>query len=202
MKRGAFLSLCALLAAALLVPVASGAREPVELKPGTERWAIKTAADPEARTISRTPVETSVEELVALSRPDAAGAEKRLAPVETSLYTLEVEIARYELTEEGDVRLEIRGASGKSMLAFIPLPRFVERSSPWASRIEYARRYFEARFTPELGERKSARNLAQLTGVGFFGAAGGKRGAAENGIELHPVVRIQWLKRPKPPKSK
>jgi hypothetical protein len=35
--------------------------------------------------------------------------------------------------------------------------------------------------------------LARLTGVGFFDRAHGATGAAPNVIELHPVLKIEWL---------
>jgi hypothetical protein len=34
---------------------------------------------------------------------------------------------------------------------------------------------------------------ARITGVGFFDRAHGPTGAAPNVIELHPVLKIEWL---------
>jgi len=34
---------------------------------------------------------------------------------------------------------------------------------------------------------------ARITGVGFFDRAHGATGAAPNVIELHPVLKIEWL---------
>jgi len=35
--------------------------------------------------------------------------------------------------------------------------------------------------------------LARITGVGFFDRAHGATGAAPNVIELHPVLKVEWL---------
>lgn len=34
---------------------------------------------------------------------------------------------------------------------------------------------------------------ARITGIGFFDRAHGQTGAAPNVIELHPVLKIEWL---------
>jgi hypothetical protein len=34
---------------------------------------------------------------------------------------------------------------------------------------------------------------ARITGVGFFDRAHGATGAAPNVIELHPVLKVEWL---------
>ena len=37
-----------------------------------------------------------------------------------------------------------------------------------------------------------ARPLVRITGVGFFGYIHGQRGVALNGIELHPVLDVEF----------
>lgn len=55
--------------------------------------------------------------------------------------------------------------------------------------------------TPEEGSERTqplfqtaiAATSARITGVGFFDRAHGATGAAPNVIELHPILKIEWL---------
>src|SRR5205809_8013525 len=55
---------------------------------GVERWQIKTLSDAERDRVDRTPVETTVEELVGLPRPRRTPQYSRVAPTELQMNRL------------------------------------------------------------------------------------------------------------------
>jgi hypothetical protein len=48
-------------------------------------------------------------------------------------------------------------------------------------------------FTQPLFSTQISPTQARITGVGFFDRAHGATGAAPNVIELHPILKIEWL---------
>jgi len=56
---------------------------------GSDRWSVKTLSDPVAHRVNLTPVETTVEVLAALPRPQTRPQDGRVAPVGTTVYCVE-----------------------------------------------------------------------------------------------------------------
>jgi hypothetical protein len=196
---GPALALAALAVSVPSVTRAAKEREAPRAEPGTIRWAVKTAADHDAKTRDLKPAETTVEDLLALDRPvqlPRGGGQEyqelRMSPAETTLWVLEADVVHYRLTKEGDYLLTLRGEKGKTILAALPNPAFVDDSSPWKQRMTLARRIFEARFTPE-PEQKNAKSHALVTGFGYFNTEPARPGEAPNGFEIHPVTGLKFV---------
>lgn len=177
---------------------------PEKLKPGVERWPVKTGTDGDvARVDAEHRVQTTVEHLVSLARPSdmlppqddfPKYQSTRARPVETTIFTVEAEIIACKIEADGDFHLVIQGNS-ETMIAEVPDPdpEFVEPASPWVEAIKTARQQVLDKLDPQ-PELKKVRVQARLTGVGFFDKIHGQAGVARtNGIELHPVLGITWL---------
>lgn len=179
------------------------------IQPGKERWPVKTGTDDDVADVGQdgsgqqSRVKTTVEELVAMARPEDMPLDspsdvfrsRRARPVETTIFTLDAELIAYKLEADGDFHIVIQGDSGEMMIVEVPDPdpAFVARTSPWAEAIKLARDQAAQKLQPERGLRK-ARLPARITGVGFFDTVHGQTGVSHtNGIELHPVLGIEWL---------
>jgi hypothetical protein len=160
---------------------------------GIERWAVKTGTDPQAGQIGLGNVQqATVTQLASLPVPgnpdDHPGS--RMGPVETTVYQVHATLVEYKQEADSDVHL-VLSAGGRTMIAEIPLPSCVGAGSPLLPGITHARKQFEARYAP-IGYWQQAQVPVVVTGVGFFDTLHGQTGVAPNGIELHPVLDIQF----------
>jgi hypothetical protein len=174
-----------------------------EMRPGVFRWSVKTGTDPDAALVGPTsrPTQTTVEELIRLPRPaDMPATEsipvyqnKRARPVEITVYSVEATIIALNVEASGDYHLVLQGASGETMIARAPNPgdEFVAPDSRWKKEITQVRRQLDAKYFPATG--KIARVTARAVGVGFFDRIHGQTGGASNGLELHPVLGIEFI---------
>jgi len=229
-------------------------------KPGVERWPVKTGQDPDRNAVGKNVingvdlgagiVKATVEELIAAPRPAdmtnvfelvPAYQSHRAAPVETTIWQVDITITAMKSEADGDYHLVLQGASGETMIGEIPTPtkQFIG-DSPWMVNIKSARRAVDqkfvshlspAEFVPMAGKlvpRESIVNpspaapagviqsftaltdaglqtmlpfktqlpatRARVTGVGFFDKVHGQMGVSQsNGIEIHPILKIEWL---------
>ena len=171
------------------------------VKAGLSRWPVKTGQDPDRNRVAASPVATTVEELRKLTPPsrDEWGSERwqshRITPVELTRYTVEATIVRVKREMDGDYELIIQGSSGATMIVESPAPdpTFIG-DSPWLNEMGAVRKQLDEKFSMAGGpapQRSSVR--ARITGVGFFDLVHGQSGVAPNGIELHPVLRVEFL---------
>lgn len=126
--------------------------------------------------------------------PDPELEEHRAGPVETTIWELEAEVIGHQLMPDGDFRVVLRGASGRSLVE-LPDPKLAPKSH-WINELTEVRRQFEEKFHPTR-ELQVAALPVRLQGVGHFGKVFVK--AAPNnlsGIRLQPVVKIEWLAKP------
>lgn len=231
----------------------------IATKPGVERWPVKTGQDPDRVNVGKNVlagedlgagiVVATIEELIAAPRPaDMPNPNlpyntyqsRRAAPVETTIWQLDVTITAMKLEADGDYHLVLQGASGETMIAEVPTPTtdFIG-DCPWLGNIQNARQAVDAKFVTHLSPAAfvafgdmlvprecvsdplpalspqtifflpsvdgTARTIqlfktqvpatrARLTGVGFFDKVHGQMGVSQsNGIELHPLLKIEWL---------
>src|SRR6266571_1714323 len=72
---------------------------------GTERWAVKTLSDPDRERVRPRPVDTSIEQLVALTRPVVLSPMARADPVEVTVYRVEARVLWLFAEADGDYHL-------------------------------------------------------------------------------------------------
>lgn len=164
------------------------------------RRSVMNGVDPDARRVKDKPVRTTVEKMLDQPRPLDLGfselnpeyAERRAEGVETTLWELDAQIDSYQLMPDGDFRVVLKGASGRKIVMELPDPKLA-KDSRWAKELAEVRKQFEEKLHPTR-EPKQVTTRARITGVGFFGRPA-PRGAEENasGVQLHPVVKLEWL---------
>lgn len=195
----------ALAVAAVVVFSVLGARPATALNPlshcGTERWHIKTLDDAGAGQIASTPIASSVAKLRAFSVP--AGFNKnndtsRYQPVEKSEYTVSALLVGFKEEADRDLHVVLADAAhpAHTLIGEVPDPKCsTVVAGGHAAQISAVRTAFTKCFgaAPVGGGLKKfgGKMVAKLTGVGFFDVLHGQTGVAPNGIELHPIIKIQ-----------
>ena len=159
---------------------------------GVERWAVKTLSDPDRERVQRRPVDVTIEALVALPRPVVLSPEVRADPVEVTVYRVEARLLWLFAEADGDYHLVLASPRDTTitMIAEVPDP-----GCAGACASGFATVYGQVRqkMMDYLNSPQSeARPLVRITGVGFFDYLHGQRGVAPNGLELHPVLDVEF----------
>lgn len=162
------------------------------IHPGSERWAVKTGADPDVQKVNLNPVDATVEQLIALPGNPKGPDNSRIAPTELTTYRVSGTITGCKLETDGDFHIVLQGTSGKTMIVEVPYPQFLPSDGPWDERIGSARSIVDAKFSPKKGKLQVQNAAVTVTGVGFFDHPHGQDGVAPNAIELHPVLNVVW----------
>jgi len=158
---------------------------------GHERWAIKVGADPEAPSIDiANPIDTTISELRALVPPTDIRHFNGRAPAELQVYTLLITMTLFKSEGDSDLHLVIRDR-GKTMIAESVDPNCAV-GSPWLDDMKAVRQAFRDRFG-NVRAKKNLRVRVRITGPAFFDFIHGQTGHAENGIEIHPILGIEFL---------
>lgn len=184
------------LAGALLGSVFSGTparpqeREACGVYCGTERWSVKTLSDADHNKVDFTPKEATVGWLVSQDHPAQSPADQRIGPIETQTYKVRAYMIDYKPEEDGDFHIVIADVedASKTMIAEIPSP-----DCAGACASGHVEEFRKARAVI-MGLSDKFPHVAVavvVTGVGFFDFLHGQTGAAPNGIELHPVLKIE-----------
>ena len=160
-----------------------------------ERWAIKTGADDTAPALDILhPAVASVRDLVALTPPEGRRREDREG-AEDRAYVIDAKLLRFKQEEDDDdyhIVITDWSSPGPTMIVEIPDPDDVPDSSPWKSAIARARTTFQTAFSPTHRFTRETGHI-RVTGIGFFDFVHGQSGVAPNGIELHPVIKVEIL---------
>src|SRR5215467_3916772 len=158
---------------------------------GLERWPVKDALDHDARKIDLSPRDSTIAYLTALPAPPTPSRryDMRYAPVETTVYRISAALVRLSYAQDDrDYHLVVADATGRTMITEAPDPTCAA-GSILIRQMEDVRGRIESRFsslpaTPGVP--------VTITGVGFFDTIHNVIGQAPNGIELHPIVEIDW----------
>ena len=159
---------------------------------GVERWSVKTGTDADAGKITLgSTTSTTIAYLDGLAAPSSLPSNNRVSPTETTVYKLSATLTQYKLEADSDYHLVLSDGNGHTMIAEIPDPACVGSTSVLTSRIQSARREFDAKYTAT-GSFQTANVPVTVTGVGFFDFDHGQTGVAPNAIELHAATDIQF----------
>ena len=158
---------------------------------GFERQPVKVAADRDAELISHIPHDTTIAALTAIPAPRQPREryDRRYAPVETATYRLRAtlrDISYFE--EDGDYDLILADQVGRTMIAEAPNPACAA-GSRFSREIAQVQRRIEARFRMLPADPSTP---VTVTGIGFFDVIHDVPEQAPNGIELHPILAIEW----------
>jgi hypothetical protein len=138
------------------------------------RRIVKTATDPEAKGISLTVQDTTIEDLVANKAPESLG--RRVGPFEKTIWRVHGTIETIEKKKDGDYYLTLRGANGGRTVVEVPDPDLC-KGSPVENQITKTRYEIEEAYHPG-SEKQEVNKEATIEGVGFYGFGGPpKRGS-------------------------
>lgn len=115
----------------------------------------------------------------------------RHGQAEFTLWRLKTRIMEKKNEADEDYHLVLRTGS-REMIAEIPSPDCVEDTpEPLRSMIIQAREDFDTWYAAQ-SPKKNMNKKIVLTGIGFFDRVHGGTGQAHNGIELHPVIEVEF----------
>src|SRR5205807_8212417 len=162
---------------------------------GVERWSVKTGTDADAALVNLTPQPTTIAAMRSWTAPATIPSNNRVAPYETTVWTVNATLVEYKLEDDSDYHIVIKDDSGNTIITEIPAAGCVGSSSPFAAYIANAREKFDAMFTPTTSFQ-FANVPIQITGVVMFDFLHGQTSAAPNGIELHPILDVSFTTAP------
>ncbi|HSN18345.1 MAG TPA: hypothetical protein VLV87_09040 [Gammaproteobacteria bacterium] len=161
-----------------------------------ERWAVKTGTDADVGRVDLArSTATTIGALRALPAPSILPADHRVPPTETTQFTVAGRLKQYKLAVDSDYHLVIVDETGHTMIAEIPDPRDMDKDSPFIAGVRNARAEFDKAYKATYFF-KSAGVPVCVKGIGFFDFKHGQPGVAPNGIELHPLLDIQFNRCP------
>jgi len=159
---------------------------------GVERWSVKTGTDSQAPSIDlSTYISSTIYNFHQSTRPASLPSNSRVAPRETNQYRLTGTLIGYKRESDSDYHLVIKDSSGRTMIIEVPSLSCVGSGSPFRSRIGTARSQFDTKLTATTSYKTVTAPVA-IKGIGFWDFLHGQTGVAPNGIELHPVLDIQF----------
>ena len=162
------------------------------------RWGVRSGSDLDAHLVQEKPVRTTIEELAAKPRPKGmetgreVSDDRRTSEIERTIYELEAVIVFYSVQMSGSYHLNLQGKSGQTIIANCVDPQFVAPGSRWAKEIAATRKDLVDKLKPGPTYTQVSHRV-RIKGVGFFNRIHGMFGAAPNGLELTPVLQIEWL---------
>ena len=160
---------------------------------GVERWNVKTGTDPDAKLVNLKQTDsTTIAKLISLPAQLNPAANVRVKPYELTVYSVDAVLTLIRPEKDSDFHLVLTDSQAKTLVAEIPSPACVDAKSPFFKLIQNARTQFESKFPGLLGGTQ-VKVPVRVRGIAFFDKLHGQTGAAPNGIELHPVLDIQFL---------
>jgi hypothetical protein len=153
-----------------------------------ERAPVRTATDSDAGKVSPVVFPAPIAQLRALTSVRPLPQDRRVAPVETTTYSVTATLVEYRKAADSTYELVLADEEGRTIRAELPPPS-CSAGSRFASEIAMTRSIFESRFFA-IESFRSALVPVEVRGLGFFDFTRGDRGASPNGVELQPVT---WL---------
>jgi hypothetical protein len=172
---------------------------------GTERWRIKTIFDNDSKLINFMPRHTTISELVAMRAPEVLSDER--ADAEKQVYSVEAVLLgwKQETAEHGDRDFHLVLADPndvtRTMIAEVPSAECQGAcSSSQAQRFAEVRQILTAQLSePEAHFRRFLHAwVVRVEGVGFFDVFHQQIGVAENCMELHPLLKVEFVRQLSP----
>ena len=171
---------------------------------GVERWSVKVGTDPDSSQVDlNNPVRAQIADLGTLTPPvDPPGPpdNARFDQNEKTVFVVNATMTFYKLETDVDYHVVLQDDAGHTMVVEIPSPACILApgtgvrtmgTSPFADGIAKARQNFDAHFNAQTFFQV-ANVPVQVKGVGFFDFIHGQTGVAPNGIELHPLLEINF----------
>ncbi len=186
---------------------------------GTERWFVKVGTDPDASLVQLSQIvpstATGLNNLPKLQNSVPHGDNKFRLPEERVVYQISGRLVLFKDEDDGDYHLVVTDDSlnytpggqgtngletGTSFIAEIPDPACVpgkngdpNMPSRFDAQLRAVRAKFEGRFPGGAGADTDLGGIpVTLVGIAFYDRPHLQTGRAINGIELHPLLDIQF----------
>lgn len=181
--------------------------------PGVYRWAIKTVSDDAADALKSTvAADVQIPDLTSIPAPQLSIDLPRQPGAESQIFQILATLVAFKPEADQDYHLVIHDDAGNSMIVEIPDPSILTAACRFLAEITAARQAFDAKFGLQMKQLQAAASLmttspdqkpaplmitnvdtpVKVTGVGYFDPIHGQTGVAPNGLELHPVLSIEF----------
>jgi hypothetical protein len=192
MKRAAIIALLlfALAAFAANSATGGGSTDPSPDRCGGILWRLKTLSDPARTAVQLTPKTTTIEAIRGRPYPRPI-PRKRRTPFQKQTWKVIGQLTDFKL-DDGGVRLILYDA-GAYLQAVIPIPSCLGKSTRARAKIAAVFRDFISDCGEPTRDWRPLGPIVAVEGVGFWSQRRGRRGAAPNGAELHPVTGFRIL---------
>lgn len=149
---------------------------------GNRRWAVKTLTDGDAAQVAGTAEITTVAALVGLPPPEGPAPDLARLPLERRRFRVRAVLVERRTQADGDLHLLLADPAHPAARLVAELP-----DSACAVRSRHASDFAEAaRIVSRLPDGLEL----EVEGIAFWDEEHGVVGAAPNGLELHPVLRL------------
>ena len=168
---------------------------------GVQRWHIKTLGDAYVNTINWTPLSANVDDLRAWPVPsgyDQYNDTTRYAPYETQAYTVRATLVGWKIESDHDYHIVIADINNPSDTMIIEPPDPTCSSACDGGFANYFQNV-RTKLTNCFGQPSTSFTnfnsgiVVDVTGIALFDALHGQTGVAPNGIEIHPVLNINFV---------
>jgi hypothetical protein len=190
---------CFIIAFGLMFPI-HGQKKGI--KCGDWRWDVKTLTDKGGTAILKSkPVEVKFDQFLQSMSPrklakdnDKDRAQARFTSekevVEMTAYITSMTISQ----EDHDFMMVLKSPdSDATMMAELPNPECSSLSKFTLQQEQFKKTWSELSCLMDKISQNSKPIKVKITGVRFWDAVPGQRGASENGIEIHPVIKVTVL---------
>lgn len=160
---------------------------------GVERWAVKTASDKHAALIREPVVPTTVQKLGAIDAPINPDTRRdtRYAETELTVYEVTAQLTLIKPEVDGDYHMVLTDPKGRTMIVESASPDCIA-GSRFAKQISEVRTDIDQYLGGPATKKLTLSQMVTVTGIGFFDRIHGQSGVAPNGIELHPILAIDF----------
>jgi hypothetical protein len=168
---------------------------------GVQRWHIKTLGDAYVNTINWTPKLVNVSNLTSAPVPanyDEYNDTTRYAPYETQTYRVRAVLVGWKTESDHDYHMVIADVNNPSVTMIIEPPDPTCSSAcggGFANYFSSVRQKLVNCFgsPPTSFTNFKSGIVVDVTGVAFFDALHGQTGVAPNGIEIHPLLSLDFV---------
>jgi hypothetical protein len=189
LRRIAFILFFLALAASAATAAPTAATRPNAQSCGGALWRLKTFSDPGKRRVRTSPRQTTIRAIGTRRFPYPLPRSRRTS-FQRQSWEVIAQITEYRL-DGNELRLVLYD-DGAYMNAVIPAPACLSRATRDRNGISNVWSMFFAACGHAQRTWQSHGAVVYVEGVGFWSSRfKGRRGAAPNGAELHPVTRLR-----------
>jgi hypothetical protein len=181
----------------LIALLASGS---AALACGTERWPVKIGTDKDARKVATSPKLATIAQLRLIAAPARPNSRPsaRFAPTELTTFQVKGILRVIKKEADQDYHLVITDPINPRVTMIVESPdptcalgsQFLDNITSVRTTLDQTLQ-LDRLFSPE-NSRSDLSMPITVTGVAFFDVLHGQEGVAPNGIELHPILMIDF----------